>query len=102
MSKLKGAAHGGTSINQHLPGCTSECLPSWANNINGAPVINGMTPLFDWVVDLAKKAQERGKIKGIIFHQGELGPAHGALAPGRGWDLELGGRERGEREGAGG
>lgn len=68
---IVGAAHGDTSINQHLPGCTSNCLPSWANNINGAPVVNGTTPLFEWVVDLGKKAQEMGEIKGIIFHQGE-------------------------------
>jgi hypothetical protein len=47
-------------------------LPSWANNtINGAPVVNGQVTPFNWVVDLAKKAQETGVIKGIIFHQGE-------------------------------
>lgn len=68
---IVGAAHGDTSITQHLPGCTSNCLPSWGNNINGAPVVNGTTPLFEWVVDLARKAQEVGEIKGIIFHQGE-------------------------------
>ena len=68
---IVGAAHGDTSIDQHLPGCTSACLPDWGNNIDGAPVVNGTTPMFDWVVDLAKKAQERGEIKGIIFHQGE-------------------------------
>lgn len=68
---IVGAAHGDTSIDQHLPNCTGQCLPDWANNINGAPVVNGTTRLFDWVVDLAKKAQERGVIKGIIFHQGE-------------------------------
>ncbi len=68
---IVGAAHGDTSIQQHLPGCTSGCLPDWGNNINGAPVVNGTTPLFEWVVDLAKKAQETGEIKGIIFHQGE-------------------------------
>lgn len=77
-----GAAHGDTSIDQHLPGCMSNCLPSWGNNINGAPVINGTTPLFDWVVDLAKKAQETGEIKGIIFHQGE-NDAGQASWPGR-------------------
>lgn len=27
--------------------------------------------MFEWVVDLARKAQEVGEIKGIIFHQGE-------------------------------
>lgn len=68
---IVGAAHGDTSIDQHLPGCTSGCLPDWGNNINGAPVVNGTTPMFEWVVDLAKKAQETGVIKGIIFHQGE-------------------------------
>jgi hypothetical protein len=69
---IVGAAHGDTSIDQHLPSCTSSCLPSWANNtINGAPVINGQVTPFTWVVDLAKKAQELGVIKGIIFHQGE-------------------------------
>lgn len=69
---IVGAAHGDTSINQHLPSCTSGCLPSWANNtINGAPVVNGQVTPFNWVVDLAKKAQMKGTIKGIIFHQGE-------------------------------
>lgn len=69
---IVGAAHGDTNIDQHLPSCTSNCLPSWANNtINGAPTINGQVTPFTWVVDLAKKAQERGEIKGIIFHQGE-------------------------------
>ncbi len=68
---IVGAAHGDTSIDQHLPGCTSNCLPSWGSNISGAPVVNGTTPLYDWVVDLAKKAQQVGVIKGIIFHQGE-------------------------------
>lgn len=69
---IVGAAHGDTSIEQHLPSCTSNCLPSWANNtINGAPVVNGQVTPFNWVVDLAKKAQTRGTIKGIIFHQGE-------------------------------
>jgi hypothetical protein len=69
---IVGAAHGDTSINQHLPSCTSNCLPSWANNtINGAPMVNGQVTPFTWVVDLAKKAQTKGVIKGIIFHQGE-------------------------------
>lgn len=69
---IVGAAHGDTNIDQHLPSCTSNCLPSWANNtINGAPVVNGQVTPFTWVVDLAKKAQETGTIKGIIFHQGE-------------------------------
>ena len=69
---IVGAAHGDTSIDQHLPSCTSNCLPSWANNtINGAPMINGQVTPFTWVVDLAKKAQALGVIKGIIFHQGE-------------------------------
>ncbi|HXS16851.1 MAG TPA: sialate O-acetylesterase [Polyangiaceae bacterium] len=69
---IVGAAHGDTNIDQHLPSCTSNCLPSWANNtINGAPKINGQVTPFTWVVDLAKKAQATGEIKGIIFHQGE-------------------------------
>jgi len=68
---IVGAAYGDTSIEQHLPNCTGSCLPSWGSNIDGAPVVNGVTLLYDWVVDLAKKAQEVGVIKGIIFHQGE-------------------------------
>jgi hypothetical protein len=69
---IVGAAHGDTSIEQHLPSCKSGCLPSWANNtINGAPMVNGQVTPFTWVVDLAKKAQMKGTIKGIIFHQGE-------------------------------
>ena len=38
---------------------------------SGAPVVNGTTPLYRWIIDLATKAQEIGEIKGIIFHQGE-------------------------------
>ena len=68
---IVGAAYGDTSIEQHLPNCTGQCLPSWGSNIDGAPVVNGTTRLYDWVVDLGRKAQERGVIKGIIFHQGE-------------------------------
>jgi len=68
---IVGAAYGDTSIEMHLPNCTGQCLPSWGGNIDGAPVVNGTTLLYDWVVDLAKKAQQVGVIKGIIFHQGE-------------------------------
>jgi len=69
---IVGTAHGNTSIEQHLPSCTSNCLPSWANNtIVGAPEVNGQITPWNWTVDLAKKAQERGVIKGIIWHQGE-------------------------------
>lgn len=68
---IVGAAYGDTAIEQHLPNCSGQCLPSWGSNIDGAPVVNGTTRLYDWVVDLAKRAQETGVIKGIIFHQGE-------------------------------
>ncbi len=69
---IVGAAYGGTSIEMHLPGCTGQCLPAdWGTNVNGAPETNGVTLLYDWAVDLGRRAQEVGTIKGIIFHQGE-------------------------------
>ena len=64
---IVGAAYGDTSIEDHLPGCIN-CLPSWGGPIDGAP---SPFSLYGWTIDLAKKAQEVGVIKGIIFHQGE-------------------------------
>ncbi|MEJ2074683.1 MAG: sialate O-acetylesterase [Reinekea sp.] len=64
---LVGAAHGGQSIKYFLKNCAdySACTPSFGvtpNNLVGG---------YAWLLDLAKRAQEKGVIKGIIFHQGE-------------------------------
>ncbi len=69
---IVGAAYGGTPIESHLPNCAdyNACsLPS--GNVDGAPVVNGATPIYQWALDLGRKAQEVGVIKGIIFHHGE-------------------------------
>ncbi len=69
---LVGAAYGGSDIRAHLPNCAdfNLCDPPYGD-VNGAPVVNGTTPMYLWVLELAKKAQEVGVIKGIIFHHGE-------------------------------
>ncbi len=68
---IVGAAYGGTNIQAHLPDCgPTYCTPPYGD-VSGAPVVNGTTPIYRWIVDLAKKAQEVGEIKGIIFHHGE-------------------------------
>lgn len=65
---LVGGAYGGAKIEYFLPNCGGNCTPPYGG-ISGAPD-NG-TGGYKWVLDLAKKAQEEGVIKGIIFHQGE-------------------------------
>jgi hypothetical protein len=67
---IAGAAYGGTEIEAHLPNCGSFCTPPYGD-VTGAPVVNGTTPIYRWIVDLGKKAQAMGEIKGIIFHHGE-------------------------------
>ncbi|HRH76935.1 MAG TPA: sialate O-acetylesterase [Cellvibrionaceae bacterium] len=63
---LVGGAYGGARIEFFLPNCGSDCNPPYGA-INGAPTGGG----YKWVLDLAKKAQQVGVIKGFIFHQGE-------------------------------
>ena len=69
---IAGAAYGGTPIEAHLPNCADygACTPPFGD-IDGAPVVNGTTPIYEWALDLGRRAQEIGVIKGIIFHQGE-------------------------------
>ncbi len=67
---IAGAAYGGTDIQAHLPNCGQFCAPPFGD-VNGAPVVNGTTPIYRWILDLARTAQETGVIKGIIFHHGE-------------------------------
>lgn len=69
---LVGAAYGGTDIVAHLPNCANynACKPPYGD-IGGAPVVGGTTPIYQWILDLGKKAQKAGVIKGIIFHHGE-------------------------------
>lgn len=69
---LVGAAYGGTDIQAHLPNCADfgACRPPYGD-VNGAPVVDGTTPIYPWILDLARKAQEVGTIKGIILHHGE-------------------------------
>jgi hypothetical protein len=64
---LVGAAHGGQAIEYFLKDCGSynACTPTYGttpNNFNGG---------YEWLLDLATRVQQRGVIKGIIFHQGE-------------------------------
>ncbi|AJQ96214.1 endo-1,4-beta-xylanase [Gynuella sunshinyii] len=64
---LVGAAFGGQKIEYFLKNCGTynACQPSFGstpNNFNGG---------YQWLIDIARKAQEKGVIKGIIFHQGE-------------------------------
>src|SRR5690606_38972696 len=65
---LVGGAYGGAKIEYFMKNCGSDCTPPHGG-ISGAP--NNGTRGYDWVLDLAKKAQEVGVIKGFIFHQGE-------------------------------
>ncbi|CAM3791365.1 Carbohydrate acetyl esterase/feruloyl esterase precursor [Vibrio aerogenes CECT 7868] len=69
---IVGASYGGADIRAMLPNCAdfNLCKPPYGD-ITGAPVVNGTTPMYPWILDLAKKAQKVGVIKGIIFHQGE-------------------------------
>jgi hypothetical protein len=67
---IVGAAYGGTDIQAHLPNCGQFCVPPFGD-VNGAPIVNGTTPIYQWILDLARTAQETGVIKGIIFHHGE-------------------------------
>jgi hypothetical protein len=64
---LVGAAHGGQKIEYFLKNCGdyNACTPSYGSTPNG---LNGG---YAWLLDLARIAQQRGVIKGIIFHQGE-------------------------------
>lgn len=64
---LVGAAHGGQRIEYFLKNCDAynACTPSFGttpNSFHGG---------YAWLLDLARRAQQRGVIKGIIFHQGE-------------------------------
>ncbi|WP_428242848.1 sialate O-acetylesterase [Gynuella sp.] len=75
---LVGAAHGGQKIEYFLKNCDAynACTPSFGstpNNLHGG---------YAWLLDLARKAQQRGVIKGIIFHQGESNTSDPAW-PGR-------------------
>lgn len=69
---LAGAAYGGTDIQAHLPNCSqyNACRPPYGD-VSGAPVVNGTTPIYEWALDLGKRAQEVGVIKGFIMHHGE-------------------------------
>lgn len=64
---LVGAAHGGQKIEYFLKNCRdfNACTPSFGSTPNN------LTGGYQWLLDLARKAQQRGVIKGIIFHQGE-------------------------------
>lgn len=66
---LVGAAYQGQSIGFFLKDCAlrGTCTPLGAN---GA-VPGGHRGGYAWLLDLAKKAQEAGVIKGILLHQGE-------------------------------
>ena len=68
---LVGGAYGGAKIEYFLKDCASyeACTPPWGP-IKGAPD-NGNSGGYKWIVELAQKAQQKGVIKGIIFHQGE-------------------------------
>lgn len=59
---LVGAAYQGRPIEFFMNPCAADC------NQQNLPLGNGGYP---WLLDLAKKAQQDGVIKGIIFHQGE-------------------------------
>lgn len=76
---LVGAAYGGAPIEYFLPQCGADCPTPFADT-PGAPN-NGNDGGYVWLIDLAKKAQQDGVIKGIIFHQGE---SNGNKNPG-GW-----------------
>ncbi len=65
---LVGGAYGGARIEYFMKSCGSDCTPPYGG-IAGAP--NNGTSGYQWVLDMAKKAQQRGVIKGFIFHQGE-------------------------------
>lgn len=77
---LVGGAYGGAKIEYFLPNCQQygECSPPYGA-ISGAP--NGGTGGYDWVLDLAKKAQQVGVIKGFIFHQGESNSGQNTWLP---------------------
>lgn len=64
---LVGAAYGGQKIEYFLKNCDAygACTPSFGSTPNG------FRGGYEWIMSLARIAQERGVIKGIIFHQGE-------------------------------
>ncbi len=78
---LVGAAYPGAAIEYFLKDCASRgtCEPPYGP-VAGAP--NNGTSGYLWIMDLAKKAQEKGVIKGIIFHQGESNTGNKAQWPG--------------------
>jgi GH35 family endo-1,4-beta-xylanase len=66
---LVGAAYQGQSIDFFLKDCAQRgtCTP-----VNGnGPVPEGHNGGYAWLLDLARRAQQDGVIKGIIMHQGE-------------------------------
>ncbi len=67
---LVGAAYPGAKIEYFMKDCATynACQPPFGP-VAGAP--NNGTSGYAWIMDLATKAQQRGVIKGIIFHQGE-------------------------------
>lgn len=76
---LVGLAYGGAQIESFFPDCSSysskdgkpnACYPPYGD-IAGAPQSGGTTPMYEWIMDLAGRAQQDGVIKGFIFHQGE-------------------------------
>lgn len=79
---LVGAAYPGAAIEYFLKDCAARnsCTPPFGG-VAGAPN-NGNSGGYLWIMDLARKAQERGVIKGIIFHQGESNTGNKAQWPG--------------------
>lgn len=78
---LVGAAYPGAAIEYFLKDCASRntCEPPFGP-VAGAP--NNGSSGYLWIMDLAKKAQEKGVIRGIIFHQGESNTGNRAQWPG--------------------
>lgn len=56
---IVGAAYGGSDIRAHLPNCADydTCKPPYGS-VTGAPVVNGTTPIYQWILDLAKKPRK--------------------------------------------
>lgn len=79
---LVGAAYGGAPIEAFLPNCSQygACSPPYGA-VSGAPTSGGTTPMYQWALDLGRKAQEVGVIKGIIFHHGESNSGESTWLP---------------------
>jgi hypothetical protein len=64
----------GQALNVFLKGRKGFNLPTWAH-----PTLGNTSP-YDWMLNRCKLAQQKGVIKGFLFHQGESGAGEASPA----------------------